>query len=107
MRVVISQRAEVDLAGIYAWLAIHHDFEAAERFRTRAEEALALLGQHPHLGPHPGWASRHKTLRFWIISRSSYVIYYESRADEISIERVLDGRREVRRILELGRANPP
>ena len=102
MRVVISQRAETDLARIYAWLATHYDSEAAERFRARAERALIQLGEHPHLGPHPGWATHHKTLRFWIISRSGYVIYYESRREDVSIERVLDGRRDVCRIIEFG-----
>ena len=107
MRVVISRRAEDDLAQIYAWLATHYDLVAAERFRVRAERALTQLGQHPDLGPHPGWATRHKSLRFWVISRSSYLIYYESREDVVSIERVLDGRRDVRRVIELRIEDPP
>ncbi len=107
MRVVISRRAEDDLAQIYTWLATYYDLPAAERFRVQAEKALTLLGQHPHLGPHPGWATRHKSLRFWVISRSSYVIYYEAREDEVSIERVLDGRRDVRRVIELRLEEPP
>jgi len=107
MRVVISQRAEGDLALIFAWLATHHELDAAERFRVRAEKALAQLEQHPELGPRPGWTTRHKRLRFWVISRSSYIIYYESRGDEICIERVLDGRRNVRRIIESGLEDEP
>jgi plasmid stabilization system protein ParE len=101
MRVVISRRAEDDLARIYTWLATHYDLAAAERFRMQAEKALTQLGQHPNLGPHPGWATRHKSLRFWVISRSSYLIYYECREGAVSIERVLDGRRDVRRVIEL------
>jgi plasmid stabilization system protein ParE len=107
MRVVISRRAEDDLAQIYAWLTTRYDLVAAERFRVRAEKALTQLGQHPDLGPHPGWATRHKGLRFWVISRSSYLIYYESREDVVSIERVLDGRRDVRRMIELRIEDPP
>jgi plasmid stabilization system protein ParE len=107
VRVVISRRAEDDLAQISSWLATHRDLVSAERFRVQAEQALTQLGQHPDLGPHPGWATRHKGLRFWVISRSSYLIYYESRADLVSIERVLDGRRDVRRVIALRIEDPP
>jgi plasmid stabilization system protein ParE len=102
MKLVISDAAERDLARIYAWLATHYDLEAAERFRSGAETALSQLGKHPDLGPHPGWATRHRALRFWLISRSSYLIYYNVRGEEVSIERVLDGRRDVHRIIESG-----
>jgi plasmid stabilization system protein ParE len=37
MRVVISQRAEEDLARIYAYIAVRNA-EAAERFKTQAEK---------------------------------------------------------------------
>ena len=107
MRVLISQRAEYDLARIYGYLATQYDLDAAERFRVNAEKALSQLGLHPELGPHPGWATRHKSLRFWVISRSSFIIYYEPRAEAVSVERVLDGRRDVRRIIEFGIEDPP
>ena len=106
MNVVISDKAAEDLARIYAWLSTNYDVEAAERFRTRAEQALKQLGRHPDLGPHPGWTTRHKKLRFWVISNTSYIIYYESTSDSVSIERVLDGRRDVRRIVETGAEEP-
>jgi plasmid stabilization system protein ParE len=107
MRVVISERAEEDLARIYAWLALNHDLEDAELFRMRAEKALSHLRMNPGLGPHPAWATRHKSLRFWVISRTRYIIYYEHRGENIAIERILDGRRDVRRIMELGIENSP
>jgi plasmid stabilization system protein ParE len=107
VKVLISQRAEGDLAQIYAFLFAHAAPDVAERFRTNAESALAHLGRHPEIGPHPGWVTRHRSLRFWVISRSPYVIYYECRRDEVSIERVLDGRREVHRIIELGIEDEP
>jgi len=107
MRVVISRRAEDDLTQIYRWLAAQYDPGAAERFPVQAETALAQLGQHPRLGPHPRWATCHKGLRFWVISRTSYIIYYEVREAEVSIERVLDGRRDVRRVIECRIEEPP
>jgi plasmid stabilization system protein ParE len=107
MTVLISARAEADLARIYADLATRYDIDAAERFRMRAERALAQLSQHAFLGPHPAWATRHKGLRFWIISKTNYIVYYEPLEDTISIERVLDGRRDVHRIIELGIEEAP
>jgi plasmid stabilization system protein ParE len=102
VKVLISQRAESDLAQIYAFLFAHSAPDVAERFRANAESALAHLGRHPEIGPHPGWVTRHRSLRFWVISRTPYIIYYECRREEVSIERVLDGRRDVHRIIELG-----
>ena len=42
MKVLISGRAEDDLAGIYAYITTRNP-DAAERFRTEAEKALALM----------------------------------------------------------------
>lgn len=106
MRVQISRRAEADLAHIFAYIAAR-DPDTAEAFKRQAEKALAMLGRHPELGPRPGWATRHTRLRFWVISRfHNYLIYYETNEDVISIERVLDGRRDVKRILEEGIDEP-
>jgi plasmid stabilization system protein ParE len=95
MKVLISQRAEADLARIYGYIAARNP-EAAEAFQSQAEKALVLLGRHPELGPRPGWATRHTKLRFWVISRfHNYLIYYEPKENAVSVERVLDGRRDV------------
>lgn len=107
MNVVISDKAAGDLARIYAWLSTNRDPDTSERFRIRTERALKQLGTHPELGPHPGWTTRHQKLRFWVISNTNYIIYYESTADSVSIERVLDGRRDVHRIVESGAEEPP
>jgi plasmid stabilization system protein ParE len=106
MKVLISQRAEDDLARIYGYIAARNP-DAAEQFKSEAEKALALLAEHPELGPRPGWKTRHTKLRFWVISRfHNYLIYYEPRDTTVSIDRVLDGRRDVRRILEEGADEP-
>ncbi len=106
MKVLVSQRAEDDLARIYGYIATRNP-DAGEQFKTEAERALALLAEHPELGPRPGWETRHTKLRFWVISRfHNYLIYYEPRETDISVERVLDGRRDVRRIMEEGVEDP-
>ena len=107
MKVLISQRAKGDLAAIYAFLYVQAAPDVAEHFRANAERAFAHLRRHAETGPHPGWATQHRALRFWVISRTPYVIYYECRGETVAIERVLDGRRDVYRILELGREDAP
>jgi len=107
MMVRISERAEEDLSRIYARIDAE-DPEAAQRFKVQAEKAMALIAQHPKLGPRPGWETRHSHLRFWVISRfQNYLIYYEPLEGGISIERVLDGRRDVRSIIERGSDDTP
>ena len=107
MKVRISARAQSDLDRIFAFISIRQSPEAADRFLELAQEAVRFLGQHQLAGPHPRWATRHRTLRFWVISRTNFLIYYLPDEQGVSIERVLDGRRDVARIIELGMENPP
>lgn len=106
MKMLISQRAEADLENIYAWLAVHGGEDVAEQFKINTEKALRLLQQHPEVGPQPSWFTQHHHLRFWIISQTNHVIYYEVGQNEIAIERVLDGRRDARRIIQGKIENP-
>jgi hypothetical protein len=46
-------------------------------------------------------------LRFWAIGRTNFLIYYLPDENGVSIERVLDGRRDVARIMELGEEEAP
>jgi plasmid stabilization system protein ParE len=106
MTVRISARARDDLELIYSLICARQGIGAADHFLEKAQEAVRFLTQHPHAGPHPQWTSRHKQLRFWVISRSNFIIYYFSDQSRISIERVLDGRRDVKRIMDLQREEP-
>lgn len=106
MNARISARALTDLDLIFACIYARQGPEAADRFLRLAREATEFLGQHPLAGPHPRWATRHRTLRFWVISRTNYLIYYLLDERGASIERVLDGRRDVARMIELGREEP-
>ena len=102
MKVFISQRAEEDLARIYATI-VHDRPLVAEVFKAAANESLAVLGRHPEIGPRVGFRTRHKGLRFWPVSGyHNYLIYYLLGEAHVSIERILDGRRDVRRVLRTG-----
>jgi plasmid stabilization system protein ParE len=106
MKARISARAGRDLEYIFAYIGARQGVEAGERFLDLAKEAVSILVQHPEAGPHPSWTTRYKTLRFWVISKTNYIIYYLSDDHQISIERVLDGRRSVKRIIEQGWEEP-
>jgi plasmid stabilization system protein ParE len=101
MIVRISARASDDLSTIYAYIQASRNLESAERFLDSARRAFEILAEHPDAGPHPQWTSRHKKLRFWVISRTTYIIYYFAEREHVSIERVLDGRRDVKKIIDL------
>ena len=107
MNARISARAQSDLDTIFAYISVRQGPESADRFLELAQEATECLAQHLLAGPHPGWATRHKTLRFWVISRTNYLIYHLPAEHGVSIERVLDGRRDVARIMEAGQEQPP
>jgi plasmid stabilization system protein ParE len=106
MSVRISARARDDLAYIFAYICSHQGTEAGDRFLALAEHAVSFLVQNPEAGPHPGWTTRHKALRFWVISKTNFLIYYFADESGVSVERVLDGRRDVKRIVERGLEEP-
>lgn len=107
MKVRISARAQSDLDCIFAYIYNRQGPKAAERFIELAREAAGFLVQNPLAGPHPRWATRHRTVRFWVISRTNFLIYYFPDEQGVSIARVLDGRRDVTRIIERGMEAPP
>ncbi len=102
----ISVRARNDLDCIYAYIFAEQGQKAADRFLELARDAVEFLSNNPMAGPRPRWATRHKTLRFWVISKTNFLIYYFPHEDGVSIERVLDGRRDVARIIGLGVEGP-
>lgn len=107
MNARISARARDDLEHIYAFIYSRQGEQAAEKFLHNAREAVTFLENYPEAGPHPRWATRHKTLRFWLIGRTNFIIYYLPDEYGISIERVLDGRRDTKRIMQRRLEEPP
>ena len=106
MNARISTRARDDLDYIFACICARQGTQAGSQFLDLARDAVAFLVQHPGAGPHPRWTTRHSALRFWVISKTNFLIYYFADDDEVSIERVLDGRRDVRRVIEDGLEEP-
>jgi len=103
----ISARARDDLYYIYAYSCARYGNDAADDLLTRIKEAIEFLAAHPEAGPHPPWATRYDALRFWVIRKTRFLVFYFPDASDISIERVLDGRRDVKRIIQDGLEEPP
>ena len=102
MKLLISQRAEADLAYIFAMIALERP-SSAEAFKRAVEQNVELLSANPAIGPAIRFRTRHKRLRFCPITDfQNYIIYYSVGENEVSIERVLDGRRDVLRLLRSG-----
>ena len=80
MNVGLSARACGDLDRIYAYIYTQRGVEAADAFLERARRGTEFIGQNPHAGPHPNWATRYLTLRFWPISGTRFLVFYT--ADE-------------------------
>ena len=102
----LNDSLQSDLDRIFAYIFVRGGEKAADRFLELAQEATEFLVQNPLAGPHPRWATRHRTLRFWVISKTNFLIFYLPDEHGVSIERVLDGRRDVARIMELGIEDP-
>jgi len=106
MKVRLSGHAQTDLDRTYAYLYANRGSKVADQFLNRARRATEFIAQNPCAGPHPNWATRHQSLRFWPISGTRFLIYYFAEEDGVSLERVLAGRRDVVRILEHGIEEP-
>jgi plasmid stabilization system protein ParE len=106
MKARISARAQSDLDKIFAFIYFQHGSKAADLFLELARQAAEYLAKIPQAGPHPRWATRHINLRFWVISKTSFLVYYLPDENGVSIERILNGRRDVTRIIENGMEDP-
>ena len=106
MNARISARATYDLETIFGGICAQQGIEAADEFLRLVRQAVGFLVQNPDAGPHPRWAVKHKTLRYWVISKTNFLIYYFHDEFAVSIEPVLDGRRDVRRIMEQSLEEP-
>ena len=100
MTVIISRRAEDDLASIFARIARERP-SSADAFKAAAEASCRLLETHPEVGPRARFRTRHEGLRFWPVTDfPNYLIYYTVGSNEVSVERVLDGRRDVAHVFK-------
>lgn len=84
-----SSRAELDLIGIWTYIA-KHDPSAADRQLDRIDEICRLLALNPAAGPRREDLA--KGLRFYPVG--NYLVFYVMAPDSIIVVRVLHGARD-------------
>jgi toxin ParE1/3/4 len=100
MRITYLSLAVLDLAEIRAYIAAHNP-EAAQRVGKKLGDRINALKQFPNLGK-PGRVFGTFELTTPKIGKTTYVIVYRIKRDEIQILRVLPGMRDIDVLLEEG-----
>jgi toxin ParE1/3/4 len=102
LRIALSPRAELDMAGNYFYIALDSE-EAADRFYTHTWDTFQFLANSPRAGkPFDARFHRLKGLRTWRVSGfPNYLIFYTFTARTLDIRRVVHGAMDVE--AELGR----
>ncbi|MEP1079161.1 type II toxin-antitoxin system RelE/ParE family toxin [Leptolyngbya sp. PL-A3] len=98
MRVVFLSLAVKDLASIREYIA-SDDPEAAQRVASRLLQSVKRLAALPHLGK-AGRVHGTRELVTPKVGKTSYVIVYRVKEEQLQILRVLPGMRDIDRILE-------
>jgi toxin ParE1/3/4 len=100
MRLTYLSLAVLDLAEIRSYIATHNP-DAAQRVGRKLSDTINRLQQFPNLG-QPGRVFGTRELNTPKISKTTYVVVYRIKRDEIQILRVLPGMRDIDAILEEG-----
>jgi plasmid stabilization system protein ParE len=103
-RLVISQRAEEDLTRQYRWYWDHAGMEVAERFLAAFDASTANVTEFPATGRACRYRAPELTgMRWRAVSTpfARHLVFYTTSNDEVRIERVIHGARDLpRRLLE-------
>ena len=100
MRIKYLSLAVLDLAEIRAYISTSNP-GAARHVGNRLVESINALKQFPNLGK-PGRVFGTRELNTSKIGKTTYVVVYRVKQEEIQILRVLRGMRDIDAILEEG-----
>jgi toxin ParE1/3/4 len=92
-KVVYTPAAREDLLSLWLWIA-QHDSRAADRIFDLIEERCGQLRHHPELGPaRPDIAAEARAL---VIEK--WIAFYRLVDGGVQVVRVVDGRRDLRKL---------
>lgn len=100
MQIKYLLRAVLDLAEIRAYISTNNP-DAAWRVGNRLRESINALTEFPNLGK-PGRVFGTREMNTPKIGKTTYVVVYRVKREEIQILRVLPGMRDIDTILEEG-----
>ena len=98
--VVIAKKAEEDLAEIYQYIARTDGAEQAERIQERVISAILGLETMPVRGKIPPEMRKLNIDDYREIQSSPWRIFYYVLGNTVGVVAVLDGRRNVKELLE-------
>lgn len=104
MKVAYRQAASDDVVRQFRYYLVTQNLpEVAIRFRTAVRQTIQTLQQHPLVGPR--YRSNNPqldNLRTWAVTGFEAIrTYYRVDQDTLRIVRILHGKRDVQRILEV------
>jgi toxin ParE1/3/4 len=104
VKVAYRQAASDDVVRQFRYYLVTQNLpEVAIRFRTAVRQTIQSLQQHPLVGPR--YRSNNPqldNLRTWAVTGFEAIrIYYRVDQDTLRIVRILHGKRDVQRILEV------
>lgn len=100
MQIKYLLQAVLDLAEIRAYISTNNP-DAAWRVGSRLRESINALTEFPNLGK-PGRVFGTREMNTPKIGKTTYVVVYRVKREEIQILRVLPGMRDIDTILEEG-----
>ena len=99
-RVYISQAAQDDLFDIYRHILAHDSVQAGDHVVDKIEELCLSLCQSPQRGDIPVELGRISVSNYRQLHFKPYRIIYAIDGDKVYIHCILDGRRDLRDLLE-------
>ena len=100
MQITYLSLAILDLAEIRAYIAAENP-DAAQQVGSKLRESVYSLGQFPNLGK-PGRVFGTRELNTSRIGKTTYIVVYRVKREEIQILRILPGMKDISGILEEG-----
>ena len=98
--VIRSTAAKRDLTAHFVWLAGEAGVEVALRFLDAAKRSFDQLAAMPMLGPVKLREGRFAGIRMWRVSGfENVLVFYRPVTGGVSIERVIDAKRDYHRVL--------
>ena len=98
--VYIIEDAEQDIVDIYNYIARSDSTEKAEYFLNKIEEKCSSLHEFPDRGHIPPELERVGIFEYREIHFKPYRIIYQVIGPKVYVHSVLDGRRELQKLLE-------
>jgi toxin ParE1/3/4 len=100
MRIKYLSLAMLDLAEIRSYITMQNP-DAAQRVGRRLRDSINGLRQFPNMGK-PGRVFGTRELNTPKIGKTTYLVVYRVKRDEVQVLRVLPGMRDIDAILEEG-----